>query len=256
MAPKRVSLMRAVVPLPQRRDVVSTEISRGNSSTTPPTTRSCSAEYTTTTNVVSVVYEAECARHTREGKMELVEENPVKKSTVKRWEKKYSGTPEEVIEQLMPRLVSSAKKKFLDQLLLERQLEDQTESVRDLGMWTEAVHRAFTGRLGSADGGLVGPALVRKVVSVGTSFKPVLAFMQSSKLSELTVTERQRAYYMLAELLVQHALVVARRSGVPMSVKLVSQCTNNLAGVFDAQFPGYLEAGLAKMIARHPEHVQ
>lgn len=162
------------------------------------------------------------------------------------------------VEDFTQRLKSLSpkdRKAVLDSLLLEAQLNDDTSATRDVAMWSEAVHREATRRLGSADGGLVGPAIVRRLVAVGTSWKPVQQFMQSSKLAELNVTERQRAYYLLAELLVRHALVVARRSGAPFSVKLVAQCTNNLPGVFEDAFPGYLEAGLARMVARHAEHV-
>ncbi len=168
------------------------------------------------------------------------------------------GTHASQAEDFVNRIKSlpeGERKKILDSLLLESQLNGEAKATRDLDMWAEAVHRELTRRLGSLDGGLVGPGVVRKLVSAGGSWKPVEQFMATSKLSELTVVERQRAYYMLAELLVRHALVVARRSGAPMSAKLVSNCTGNLAGVFEESFPGYLEAGLARMVARHAERI-
>lgn len=147
-------------------------------------------------------------------------------------------------------LSAKDRKALLDTLLLEQQLDDGPPAARDVAMWAEAVHREFTQAVGSADGGLVGPGVVRKAVQVGTSWKPVLSFMQSSKLMELSVTERQRAYYMLAQMLVRHARSVARHTGTPLTLKLVCNCTGALAGLFDNAFPGYLEAGLAKVIAR------
>jgi len=144
------------------------------------------------------------------------------------------------------------KKELLDRLLLDLQNAPSQRGAadRDKDMWASAVHRALLKVTGSMDGGLVGPAVVRRLVAVGTSWGHVEAFMVSSKLNEITVTDRQAVYNMLAELLVQHARYVARRSGAPLSVKLVTQCTTNLAGVFENSFPGYLEAGLAKAVAR------
>ena len=222
MATKRVILARRIaVPT-----------SGGTPNSTPPTLARA-AEHSTTTNVVGV----ECvAVHGRE----------------------YASSHASQVEDFVNRmklLSSGERKKVLDHLLLDTQLNGESEADRDISMWAEAVHREVTRRLGSSDGGLVGPGIVRRLVAVGTSWKPVQQFMQSSKLAELQVTERQRAYYLLAELLVRHALVVARRSGAPFSVKLVAQCTNNLPGVFEDSFPGYLEAGLARMVARHAERM-
>jgi hypothetical protein len=167
-------------------------------------------------------------------------------------ERAHASAKDDIVTQLRA-LPAKDRKAVIDSLLLETQLIGEADAGRDLDMWAEAVHRELTRRLGSLDGGIVGPMVVRKLVAAGASWKPVEQFMAASKLSELTVTERQRAYYMLAELLVRHALTVARRSGAPMSAKLVANCTNNLAGVFEESFPGYLEAGLARMVTRHAE---
>jgi hypothetical protein len=74
--------------------------------------------------------------------------------------------------------------------------------------------------------------------------------MRASKLLDLPVLERQQAYNLVAELLVQYAKVAARRSGAPMSPKLVANCSQNVAGVFDSAFPGYAASGLARMVVR------
>ena len=77
-----------------------------------------------------------------------------------------------------------------------------------------------------------------------------MQFLQQSGLSACTVNERQQAYHILAELVVQHARYVARKSGAPLSPKLVANCMPNLPGVFEDAFPGYLEAGVAAMVAK------
>ncbi len=223
---KRIILTRTATPVPD-----STVVTPNPSCLT----RMRTAEDTTTTNVVSVVSEAARERVTRDA------------ST-------HASQAEDFVNRIKS-LPEGERKKILDSLLLENQLTVEAKADRDLDMWAEAVHRELTRRLGSLDGGLVGPGVVRKLLSAGGSWKPVEQFMAASKLCELKVVERQRAYYMLAELLVRHALVVARRSGAPMSAKLVSNCTGNLAGVFEESFPGYLEAGLARMVARHAERV-
>lgn len=74
--------------------------------------------------------------------------------------------------------------------------------------------------------------------------------MSVAGLSELPVVDRQAVYNMLADLLVQHAKELARYTGAPFSVKFIANLAQNISGVFDAAFPGYLEAGLAHVVAR------
>ena len=227
MTTRRVVLTRpAHTRKPYRAETppVGSHVSTPTNTPTGPT-----SEHTTTTNVVSVVCEGGGSRvHA------------------------HANQATDFLDRLK-QLPEKERKTVLDSLLLELQLSADTRPDRDVGMWAEAVHRELTRRLGSMDGGLVGPMVVRKTVAVGTSWKPVDSFMRSSRLNELTVTERQRAYYLLAELLVRHARAVARRSGVPLSPKLVANCTVNLPGLFEDAFPGYLNAGLAKVVARSPE---
>lgn len=210
-----------------RLGAVADAVGNGNSSTpTPPHRTHTLREDTTTTNVVSVVSErsahVQARTHARE-----------------------AGELAEQILKLSPK----DRKELLDQLLLEQQLTER-KADRDVDMWAAAVHRELVRRIGASDGGVIGITIVRKLVGTAVSWGSVETFMRASKLAELAVVERQRVYFMLAELLVRHALVVARRGGFPLSAKLVAQCTSNLAGVFEDAFPGYLEAGLAKMVAR------
>lgn len=149
-------------------------------------------------------------------------------------------------------LPKGEQKKVLDSLLAHQMLSNSTGSAkdRDLEMWAEAVHRAMVGAFGPEGGGSVGPGVIRKVVRGGTSWEHVTDFMRTSGLEDLKVNDRQRAYNLLAELVVDHARYVSRRSGAPLSPKLVVNCATNIAGVFENAFPGYLGAGLAQMVVR------
>lgn len=226
MVQKRVVIARrAVSPVPSSRKSLP-----GNSSTTTSRvqTRTCAAEHTTTTNVVSVVCEASHAQ-----------------TSVRAREPK-----EQLLDSVLALNVKE-RKELLDRLLLEHQNEARDDQ-RDVAMWATAVHQQYTALYGSGDGVLVAPLVMKKLVQATASWEHVRRFMETSKLSELPVTERQGAYQLLAEILVRHAAQVARRSGAPLSPKLVSQCTVNLPGAFENQFPGYVAAGLAKVVARQP----
>ena len=150
---------------------------------------------------------------------------------------------------LANKLPATEKQQLLDHLALQAQTTP-VGSERDVDMWSVAIHEALQHALGAAGGALGGPILVKRVVGSPSSWKPVDAFMKASKMSDLQVRERQSVYGLLADLLVKHARYVARRSGAPLSPKLVGNCTGSISGVFDAAFPGYLEAGLAPIVAR------
>ena len=199
------------------------------------------APRTTTTNVVSVVRSI-CAyeTHARDAHARDARDTHALKA---------SSREDSLYEQSLE-LTPVERKKLLDRLLLDTQHQGGTTEARDISMWSTAVHRAYTRAIGDADGGLVGEALVRKQVAAGVAWKPVLLFMQSSRMLELTVTERQRAYFTLAELLLDYARAAARNAGVPLSLRLVCNCMTNIAGVFEVAFPGYLEAGLARAVVR------
>lgn len=117
-------------------------------------------------------------------------------------------------------------------------------------MWATAVHEALQEALGGSLGSTVGPMAVQRIVGTHKAFEPVSEFMAHSRLREVQVVERLALYRLLAELLVAHARKVARHVDAPLSLKLVVNCTNNVAGLFDSAFPGYLGAGLAHIVAR------
>lgn len=142
------------------------------------------------------------------------------------------------------------QQELLDHLALQNQLTAKANQSRDLDMWATAVGMALDETVGGSDGGSYGSMLVKRLLGSTSCWRPVEAFMVSSKLQELRVVERQAVYMLLARLLVDHAGYVARKSGAPLGPKLVGQCTGSLPGVFEQSFPGYLAAGLAPVIAR------
>jgi hypothetical protein len=74
--------------------------------------------------------------------------------------------------------------------------------------------------------------------------------MADSGLDKLKVVERQSVYMMLARLVIDKAKYVASSSNATLGPRLVGTCAANIAGVFDAAFPGYLASGLAHLVAK------
>ena len=150
------------------------------------------------------------------------------------------------------KLSDSERKELAEALLLDLHVASKAvkDCDRDIQMWSTAVYEGLTRVVGGGGAGLMGPTLARKHLAVVSAWKPVEEFMQMSGLADLTVIERQQCYNLLAMMTVSHAKAVARKSGAPLCVKLVSKCTGSLSGLFDNAFPGYLAAGLAKAIIR------
>lgn len=142
------------------------------------------------------------------------------------------------------------RQELLDRLALEGVISAKSAANRDIEMWSGAVHSALGDAISSGGGENYGVGLVKRSLALPAFWRPVEAFMSASGLQELKVTERQQVYSLLARLLVDHALEVSRRSGAPLSPKLVGSCASNIASVFDQSFPGYAAAGLAHVVAR------
>lgn len=177
-------------------------------------------------------------------------------------EKNTEAPDSDSVLKLANQLSPADRKALLDKLALQHGLESTpAASDRELNMWTEAIHDALQEALGSSAGADVGFLVVRRTVGARSAWAPVTEFMELSRLSELTVTEKRQAYRLLAQLLVDHARFVARKSGAPLGPKLVGSCAGSIRGVFENSFPGYLQAGLARVVARqvvargrNPEH--
>lgn len=189
------------------------------------------AEGTTTTNVVSVVPVA------------------VRKRVVHTHAYASPATVDTLLEQ-MKALTSADRKQLLDRAAAAQLLLDSKPADRDVSMWSAAVYDRFCDAVGGPGAAGVGPLVCRRLLGVASAWQPVEQFMSVAGLQELPVVDRQAVYNMLADLLVNHARAIARYTGAPFSVKLVANTVVNIAGVFDSAFPGYLEAGLARMVAR------
>jgi len=150
-----------------------------------------------------------------------------------------------LVEQLSP----SEQKELLARMSLATQTLQNGES-RDTDMWSLSVYEALVASNGGDPRGLQGPALIKRLLGAPTAFGPIKDFMKSSKLSTLSVTERQSVYMMLAKLVVVRAKQVAQYQNIPLSVKLVANCATNITNLFDQSFPGYVKSGLVMVVAR------
>lgn len=142
-------------------------------------------------------------------------------------------------------------KKLLAHLALKTQGLGKDEGSRDKTMWSQAVYEALLKANGTGDGAGQGPALVKRLLAPTSVWAPLEDFMESSRLSKLTVTERLSMYRLLANLLVSHCQQVARHMRIPLGAKLVAGQAVNVAAIFDNAFPGYLAAGLVPVVAKH-----
>ena len=163
----------------------------------------------------------------------------------------------EVVEKItVSDLVTQAESLSLadqKELLARISLLTQTlpaSEARDSDMWATAVYQALTAVVGGGGEGMAGPLAIKRVVTVPGAWGPVRSFMAASKMNSLTVSNRQSVYMMLAKLVVENARTVSRKAGIPLSAKLVANCSSNITGIFDQSFPGYLSSGLALMVAR------
>ena len=149
------------------------------------------------------------------------------------------------VNQLTP----EQQKELLANLALKSQTAPSKHD-RELEMWLVAVYGGLEEAIGGGGRGLSGPANVKRLLASSSSWGSVKNFMQTSNLASLSVTERQSIYVLLAKLVIDNARWISRKAGMPMSAKLVANCAVNVAGIFEQAFPGYLESGLALLVAR------
>lgn len=180
---------------------------------------------------------------------------PVRKGTsyVKETKPSQAQTEKkESVEDLLSKanLLSPTERK---ELLAKLSLASQTklgEETRDIDMWAQAVYDGLVSVIGADGEGVPGPTVVKRLLAVPTAWAPVSSFMRASKMDQVTVSQRQSAYHMLANLVIENARYVARTSRIPLSPKLVGNCASNITGIFDQAFPGYLQSGLAHIVVR------
>lgn len=163
-----------------------------------------------------------------------------------------AGTAEmkaEDVLSLANKLSPEQRKQLLASLALQEQTADPVKQ-RDVDMWAGAVYSGLVATNGGSPGGVPGPAVVKRILAAPSAWKPVDGFMEACKFDQLSVTERQSVYNLLADLVIKHAAQIAHRSKIPLSPKLIGTCSSNVASLFDLAFPGYMRAGLAHIVAR------
>lgn len=157
------------------------------------------------------------------------------------------------LDSILDSLTATEKKTLLAKLSLQERNHGADAPTRDADMWGQAVYdaiqQAVSGRSLHVEG-LPGPLAVKRVLASSGSWGNVSGFMKNAGLSELTVTERQAVYNLLARLLVTYAKEVAENAGIPVTTKLVANCATNIVAIFDQSFPGYLASGLVKIVVR------
>jgi len=146
-------------------------------------------------------------------------------------------------------LKPASRKKLLDQLALLAAQDKTGKADRDISMWATSVYEAFTRAFGASAGAGQGPLVFQRVLGASTAWAPVEAFMQASGLAQQAVVKRQAVYRLLAHLVVQRAKSVAAHTRAPVSLKFVANVAREVNAIFEAEFPGYLAAGLAPLVA-------
>lgn len=157
------------------------------------------------------------------------------------------NTLQEIIS-LADSLSTQDQQSLLDHLALQRKASRKvsTDTTRS-DLWFGAVTEALDDVLRS--GGLASPGLGILKKNYGDSFVAVETFIKSAA-PTLTVTEKTAFYRILAKLLVEHADFVAKKSGIPLSAKLLFNCMGSLPGLVDNTFPGYTQAGLLPLVIK------
>lgn len=144
-------------------------------------------------------------------------------------------------------LTTAERKELLARLSLGDQ---EAGDSREVDMWSAAVYEALVKAAGQGAGAVPGPAIIKRLVSPPSAWKPVADFMETSKLSRLSVSERRSVYGLLARLVVEEAEDFCHWSHAPLGPKVVVQRSRHIAGTVDHAFPGYLRSGLMPVVAR------
>lgn len=162
--------------------------------------------------------------------------------------KKLVASVDDVLT-LASSLTQQQQQLLLSSLVLRLQAS-KAKDTRDVDMWSQAVHMALQSTRTRTGDTVQGPLVIKRALSRSSAWTPVAAFMSSNGLDQLSVTQRQSMYLMLAKLVVSKAQYIARKGGAPMSANLVASVGMNMASIFDQAFPGYLENNLALLVAQ------
>lgn len=121
------------------------------------------------------------------------------------------------------------------------------EQGRDVDMWATAITEAIAGVLKQRGIPAYAVMPVRKVVGAASAWASVKAFAASAGFEQMSVPARQSAYRLLADLLIRYASAFCQRTDAPFTLKLVGNLIPQLSNIFDREFPGYLDSGLASV---------
>lgn len=164
-----------------------------------------------------------------------------------RKEKEEASNLDRVLELALS-LSAAEQKQLVARLALNVQQAALDGSVRDLDMWVTALSDSIVRAVAGEGGAGLGPVLIKRAVTATSSWGHVREFMEQSKLSELTVVERQAAYSHLADMVVRYARSIGARRDIPVTAKFLASMSSEIRAIFDHNFPGYLVSGLAPAI--------
>jgi len=131
--------------------------------------------------------------------------------------------------------------KILGELSLRRGKSVADGAARDLALLASAVHERLM------DLGITGygPLVVKQ--NLAPKWASVLLFTERVGFHKLTAQERLAAFRMLSFILLDGARSAATAVGAPLTLKFVVGQMDHLAGLYDAQFPGYVGLGMGLM---------
>lgn len=159
-----------------------------------------------------------------------------------------AGSVMDQVKALCEKLGKKEQKQVLDYLSLQS-LQKTDKDLRDVDMWINSLYQVCQNMKNVMQIGF-SPAMLKQQAGSGQAWQPVSEFMEDSGLMTLKVVERQSVYRMLAGLVVENAQKVSRNADLALSAKLLANCASNVASLFDNEFPGYLQSGLALMVAK------
>lgn len=155
-------------------------------------------------------------------------------------------TSAEQLLTLARTLPKPEQRKLLAALAAE---QTETGKDRDQQAWIDALLAALLKANRGQAGGLPTSFHLKRAMASG-GWSAIAEFMHDSGFMQFTVNERAAAYRLLATLLLEHATEVSRRKNVPKTPQLLASCATNIGALFENAFPGYLSAGIARVVVR------
>lgn len=147
------------------------------------------------------------------------------------------------IEDVLMKLTKAERDALINSVLAKDLL--QVDQSREVDLWSQAVYEALVESLGGVAVVDYGPAIIKRLMASRSTWQPVQRLASAIGLLDMKPGDLLQAFKLLADLLVDYARAAARKSKVPMTPKLVASCAVNIVPVFESNFPGYLQSGLA-----------